>query len=245
MSSSPPICPYLLKVTVFSLVRAFHVSKKQIRTVGTGIQWQWSVQSESCGTCSPQWRTARGKVCETDGSIWRQVKDTQSLSLGPHSTTVRSHSLHMRASQYELRRKPTGSWLRIWLPVLCVSTKRVFILDYKMYVLSFLRAWRLSQDVLVDAGFQCEKASVLRETMKETRCTSTSHSQPFGPRIWSIPNSSQSSPIRSYFWTLSLGLSILFHRHLFSKGSRIVWLPVWAPRYPGPLKALPISQWHV
>lgn len=41
-----------------------------------------------------------------------------------------------------------------------------------MYVLSLLRAWRLSQDVLVDVGFQCEKASVLREIMKETRCTS-------------------------------------------------------------------------
>ena len=43
---------------------------------------------------------------------------------------------------------------------------RVFILDYKMYVLSLSRAWRLSQDVLVDAGFQCENASVLRETMR-------------------------------------------------------------------------------
>jgi hypothetical protein len=49
----------------------------------------------------------------------------------------------------------------MWLPVLCLSTKRVFILDYKMYVLSFLRAWRLSQDALVDAdlreGFDVER----------------------------------------------------------------------------------------
>jgi len=103
----------------------------------------------------------------------------------------------------------------MWLPVLCVSTKRVFVLDYKTYILSLLRAWRLSRDVLEDAGFQCEKASVLRETMKDTRCTSMLHPQPFGPRICSSSVSSHSSTIRSYFCTLSLGLSSLYDRAFF------------------------------
>jgi hypothetical protein len=84
------------------------VSEKQIRTVDTGITWRLSVEPESSCTCPPQWRTARGKVCETDGCIWRQVKDSQSLSLGPCGTSL--------SLQYA----------RLVDQPVCVSTKRSF-----------------------------------------------------------------------------------------------------------------------
>jgi hypothetical protein len=59
-----------------------------------------------------------------------------------------------------------------------------------MYVLSLLRAWRLSQDVLVDAGFQCEKASVFRETVRlavQSRYTRSLSDREFDQSL-SLPN---------------------------------------------------------
>lgn len=88
----------------------------------------------------------------------------------------------------------------------------------------------------------CERASMLRETMKETRCTSTLHPQAFGPR----------NLIRPCLFQILTNSQLVLHveprvikplrsRLPFSKVARIVWFPAWVPRYSGPLKDLPIS----
>jgi hypothetical protein len=51
-----------------------------------------------------------------------------------------------------------------------ILKKYIHEFNYRVSHLLFSQAQQLSQDVLVDAGFLCDKAAMLRETIKETLC---------------------------------------------------------------------------
>jgi hypothetical protein len=42
---------------------------------------------------------------------------------------------------------------------------------YRMYLLQYLSVWLLSQDILTDAGFLCNKDAMLGDMIKETSDT--------------------------------------------------------------------------